>query len=72
VAECLHPTISYMETTGTESSRYAFFGKQYFWPATNFLDWPDSVTVRFSPQPFRGGYNTKSIEVFSPKGNRAP
>ncbi len=71
VEPCLHPAIYYQETTGTESSRYAYFGKTRIWSATNFLDWPESMIVRSSPQPFRGGYLTKKFEVFSPSGDRA-
>ena len=55
VPPCLHPEVTLSVTSGTEDPVWVYFGVSDVFPATNYVDWPESVTWLES-KPYQGGY----------------
>lgn len=65
IPECLHGVVSAQCDTGTSDPEYAAnSGSTRYFSATNFLAWPDTMTIDDSQQPYAGGY-LRTIRVLT-------
>lgn len=55
VPPCLHDEITLTTTTGTEDPIWEFISESETFDATNFTDWPDTITW-IESKPYAGGY----------------
>ena len=69
VPECLHGSVEFRCDTGTDDPVYApNSGSQEVFPATNYTDWPSTITAFDDQEPFRGGYLRTTKVVAKPSG----
>lgn len=62
----LHGADLFSGTTGTEHPDYEYLTFSESVPATNYTDWPDSLTVTFDVRPYKGGFLQRKVVVFKP------
>jgi hypothetical protein len=67
IPACLHPTITCRSDTGTNDPDFGVnSGSTRVFLATNYTDWPSSLYIEKSQQPFRGGWRKRTVQAFSP------
>tara|TARA_R100000742_G_C4278112_1_gene100598 strand:- start:814 stop:2307 length:1494 start_codon:yes stop_codon:yes gene_type:complete len=66
VKQTLHKALFLGVSTGTEHPIYNNEVVQFNYGRTNYTDWPASLVVSDSQQPFRGGYVRTKITVHAP------
>lgn len=66
IPPCLHSYFYVYETTGTTHPEYPYLVATDHFPATNFVDWPNSLVVAFRQSPYRGGYRSRKTTVYKP------
>ena len=64
--ECLHPSYSFVFTTGTSHPSLAYTTLVSNGPATNVTDWPPSIVVDWDVKPWRGGFLSRKLEANAP------
>ena len=65
-AAVLHPTLTFFEFVGTRGYRLAAGqSRTKTFPATNFEDWPPSVSIS-TQRPFRGGFMLTTLTYYRP------
>jgi hypothetical protein len=64
IPECLHPLVTAFEFSSSEG-----ISVRIDYPATNYTDWPETLTLTPSVRPHpKGGYVTTTWTVFKPPG----
>lgn len=65
IPRCLHDALTITENTGTTHPRFPYLISTYTFAATNYLDWPASVsTTKVTPR--WGGYVERVITIYKP------
>jgi len=67
IGPTLHPDLLFRAGVGTTDPVYEYQYKDYDYPATNEIDWPDKLLAANEIRPFRGGWLQTKTEIFSPK-----
>lgn len=65
IPRCLHPEIEFTETTGTTHPRFAYLVATFTFAATNFTDWPATISQQ-TVSPFQGGYRRVTYTHYKP------
>jgi hypothetical protein len=66
VKPTLHNPVELNITTGTEHPKWKLAGATFRYPRTNYTDWPDSLVISDSQEPFRGGFLRTKITAYKP------
>lgn len=66
VPNCLHNSVTFYETSGSNNPSYDFFYRTQQFNATNFTQWPTSIFGGCSVIPYRGGYLMRQTTVYPP------
>lgn len=66
VKPTLHNPVELNITTGTEHPKWKLAGATFRYPRTNYTDWPDSLIISDSQEPFRGGFLRTKITAYKP------
>tara|TARA_R100001594_G_scaffold62444_1_gene96779 strand:+ start:9276 stop:10709 length:1434 start_codon:yes stop_codon:yes gene_type:complete len=66
VKPTLHNPVELNITTGNEHPKWKLAGATFRYPRTNYTDWPDSLVISDSQEPFRGGFLRTKITAYKP------
>ena len=67
IPSCLHPTIVCQSDTGSNDPDFEQnVNSARVYIATNYTDWPTSLTIENSQRPFRGGWRKRVVDAFAP------
>lgn len=66
IPACLHKAIRLFESSGDGTREYAPYQLAWDYKATNFIDWPASITVQDECEPVNGGFMRRTVVVQRP------
>ena len=66
VPACLHGSYNFNGTTGDNNPDYGPANFRMIVDATNYTDWPESLLVSSISEPYKGGFRSEEIIIYSP------
>jgi hypothetical protein len=71
IPECLHSTLQFNESVGNHPVLEEGQFRIKSFPGTNLgendrIDWPNDVTIRSEPRPYKGGWTWENITIYKP------
>jgi hypothetical protein len=66
IPACLHGTITFVESSGTNNPNYDNFSRTQTFNPTNYTLWPSSILGASSVTPYKGGYLQRSTTSYRP------
>lgn len=72
IPTCLHRQLRLFESSGDGTDQYAPYQLAWNYPATNYIDWPATITYQDSVERDQGGYLRTTIVIERPDVGNTP
>lgn len=66
VPPCLHGSYDFDGTTGDNNPDYGPANFEMHVDATNYTDWPESLLISSKNEPYKGGFRSEEVIIYSP------